>query len=257
MALLHCEFYSKAIGKDTSMDVILPQLEEDGDFQTLYLLHGYSDNSTAWQRRTNIERYAAEYKLAIVMPDAQMSFYSNFLGIKNGYRYWDFISDELLSVTRRLFHLSDKREDTFVAGLSMGGFGAFKCALNCPEKFAAAASLSGAVDSYHLLSQRQQPDPELSMFMESVENLKGSINDLYTAAKKTSELPAEQRPKLYQACGTEDFLHKDNIHYRDFITDLNAFDYTYEEGPGTHEWAFWDNYIQRVLKWLPLEKTIS
>ncbi len=109
----------------------------------LYLLHGMSDDHTAWLRYTSIERYAARHGLAVVMPAVGRSFYANEA---HGHPYWDFLSEELPAVVGRFLRVSDRREDTFVAGLSMGGYGAFKWALRQPERFAAAASLSGALD---------------------------------------------------------------------------------------------------------------
>ena len=151
MALLHVNYFSEALGVQTPVDVILPEVKQgigvdasakDELPKVLYLLHGYSDDQTIWQRRTSVERYAAKYNLAIIMPGVNHSFYCNEV---YGERYWDFVSQELPRVMHRFFRLSDKREDTFVAGLSMGGYGAMKLALNFPERFGAAASFSGAV----------------------------------------------------------------------------------------------------------------
>ena len=135
------------------MTVVLPQATSSqigltgettgGDAPVLYLLHGLSDDDTIWLRRTSIERYAAPLGLAVVMPQVARSFYTDEA---HGNRYWTFLSEELPQLARSFFHLSDRREDTFVAGLSMGGYGALKWALHRPGRFAAAASLSGALD---------------------------------------------------------------------------------------------------------------
>jgi S-formylglutathione hydrolase FrmB len=143
-----------------------------------------------------------------------------------------------------LFPLSHEREDTFVAGLSMGGYGAFKLALRCPEKFAAAASLSGALD---LVSR-------LSHFKKDFDLIFGGAippeEDLFPLAERlaASEGP---KPKLYQACGTEDYLFDGNRKFLQHARDLQL-ELEYEEGPGSHNWGFWDLYIQRVLAWLPI-----
>ena len=153
MALLHVNYFSEALGVQTPVEVILPEVKQGigvdaaGEAElpkVLYLLHGYSDDQTIWQRRTSVERYAAAHNLAIIMPGVNHSFYCNEY---YGERYWDFVSQELPAVMHRFFRLSDKPEDTFVAGLSMGGYGAMKLALNFPERFGAAASFSGAVDA--------------------------------------------------------------------------------------------------------------
>lgn len=243
MALFNCKFFSKSINISTSMNVILPDDNTVREYPTLYLLHGYSDDYTAWLRWTSVERYARDYKLAVVMPDVQKSFYNDFPGIENGYKYWTFVSEELIEVSRRFFRLSRKREDTFVAGLSMGGFGAFKCAFNRPDIFSAAASFSGALDIVKDLSKVTY-QKEVEMITGGVENVKGSANDLFAAAEKTAKLP--EKPRLYQHCGTEDFLYDSNIRFRDFIQEL-GYDYTYEECSGGHEWAMWDGDVKRFI----------
>src|SRR5213080_4930690 len=109
----------------------------------LYLLHGLSDDDTIWLRRTSIERYVAPLGLAVVMPQVHRSFYTDQA---SGGNYWTFLSEELPELVGTLFRVSQRREDTFVAGLSMGGYGAVKWALRQPDRFAAAASLSGGLD---------------------------------------------------------------------------------------------------------------
>ncbi|WP_026486724.1 alpha/beta hydrolase [Caldanaerobius polysaccharolyticus] len=259
MALIHCDFFSEVLGVSTSMYVILPQATSNqigmkgrtvsSKHPTLYLLHGLSDDHTIWLRRTSIERYVAPLGLAVVMPAVGRSFYTD---MKNGYRYWTFISEELPALARSFFPLSDRREDNFVAGLSMGGYGAFKLALRCPDRYAAAASLSGVMDIVSHAKNASAP-----MFAEEMYNIfgdpqsiEGSDNDLFYLAAKVAN-SGGPKPKLYQCCGTEDFLYNENIAFRDYCKKLNL-DITYEEGPGQHEWGFWDEYIQRVLKWLPL-----
>jgi putative tributyrin esterase len=211
----------------------------------LYLLHGMSDDHTIWMRRTSIERYAAEYGVAVVMPAVNRSFYTD---MAHGYKYWTFVSEELPALARSFFPLSAEREDNFAAGLSMGGYGAFKLALSCPDKFAAAASLSGAVDVESLARER---DPvEFGNIFGDLEQIKGSRNDLFQLAEELVQSEG-QRPALYQACGTEDFLYQGNVRFREHCRSLKL-DLTYEEEPGTHEWGFWDRKIQSVLKWLPI-----
>ncbi|MCM0649565.1 esterase family protein [Clostridium swellfunianum] len=259
MALIHCDFFSEVLGISTSICVILPQetrsqigmrgSEKKEKYPTLYLLHGLSDDHTIWQRRTSIERYVSDIGLAVVMPNAGRSFYTD---MKHGYKYFTFISEELPEITKQFFPLSDKREDTFAAGLSMGGYGAFKLALSCPDKYAAAASLSGVVDIASRVKRAQLQDTaELESIFGNLNAVENSENDLFYLSKKVlaSDVP---KPKLYQCCGTEDFLYEDNINFKGYIEKTN-FDYTYEEGPGIHNWNYWDTQIQKVLKWLPIK----
>jgi len=253
MAFIQCDFFSEVLGLSVSMNVILPQsTSSHKKHPTLYLLHGLSDDHTIWMRRTSIERYVAPLGLAVVMPAVHRSFYTDML---NGYNYWTFISQELPAIARSFFPLSDAREDNFVAGLSMGGYGAFKLALRCPEKFAAAASLSGALDVVEIvnrISKENRDNREFYNVFGKPDELAGSENDLFYLAERLAKSD-KPKPLLFQCCGTEDFLYQDNLKFRDWAKEL-GLDLTYEEEPGTHEWGYWDKKIQRVLEWLPLNK---
>ncbi|MCX7045262.1 MAG: alpha/beta hydrolase family protein [Candidatus Sumerlaeota bacterium] len=264
MALIHCDFFSESLQLCMTMSVILPQrLGGDGKnpkgagardkFPTLYLLHGLSDDHSIWLRRTSIERYVAPLNLAVVMPAAHRSFYAD---MARGGQYWKYISEEVPRVAREFFPLSSARRDNFTAGLSMGGYGAFKLALNCPEKFCAAASLSGALWlDYKGRVKERNPEQraERKNVLGDPRHWKGSPDDLIHAARRLIRL-RKPRPRLYQCCGTEDFLYDTNQDFRRFLEPL-GFDYTYEEEPGAHEWAYWDMKIQRVLEWLPIRKS--
>ena len=258
MALLHCNFWSEVLQLSCSMDVILPEPKRSADgevltpprlYPTLYLLHGLSDDHTIWQRRTSIERYVAEMELAVVMPAVDRSFYTDMAA---GNRYWTFISTEVPALARALFPLSSAREDNFVAGLSMGGYGAFKLALSHPEHFAAAASLSGAVN---ITALRKAPDrewrAELKRIFGNLRRLSGSRHDLLHLAEEIADSEWKEQLPLFQWCGTEDFLYSDNVIFRDHALAL-GLDLTYSEGPGGHTWDMWDEQIQCVLAWLPL-----
>jgi putative tributyrin esterase len=257
MILTEVNFFSDTLGMRATMGVILPQrtlAEAQGKrkpkYRTLYLLHGHSDDHTAWQRWTSIERYVEGMNLAVVMPAVNLSFYTDMV---HGGKYWQFISEEVPAVARDLFPLSSARADNFVAGLSMGGYGAFKLALAHPERFAAAASLSGAVDIREVVSGLGDPEAEIWLggmrnIFGDLSTVPGSNNDLFTLAEKVAK--GKVQPKLYQCCGTEDFLYADNLRFRDFARQL-PLDFTYAEGPGEHNWAYWDDMIQKVLAWLP------
>src|SRR5262249_36404389 len=146
-------------------------------YPVLYLLHGMSDDHTVWQRRTSIERYVTRLNLAVVMPAVQRSFYTD---TQTGQRYWTFISEEVPAVARAYFPLSELREETYVAGLSMGGYGAFKLALTYPERYAAAASLSGALDVVALAQAAAETGAgELKHIFGVVQALSGSPNHLF------------------------------------------------------------------------------
>jgi S-formylglutathione hydrolase FrmB len=249
MALIQCDFYSETLQLHTSMNVILPQ-PAPKRYPVLYLLHGLSDDHTIWLRRTSIERYVDPLGLAVVMPAVHRSFYAD---MARGNRYWTFVSRELPALVRGFFPISRRREETFVAGLSMGGYGAFKLALSFPQRFAAAASLSGALDQAG--PAPEHVDPAMQAEMENIYGdlgkLAGSANDAMHLAAQVAR-SAGPKPHLYQCCGTEDFLYDQNLRFRDHALAL-GLDLTYEEGPGEHEWGYWDQMIQRVLAWLPLQ----
>ncbi|CAM3809723.1 alpha/beta hydrolase family protein [Cohnella lubricantis] len=256
MALIHCHFFSESLGISTSMTVILPQQTSGqigmsgwsggGKHPALYLLHGFSDDDTIWTRRTSIERYVAELGLAVVMPNVHKSFYAD---MAYGDRYWTFLSEELPAVARSFFPLSDKREDNFVAGLSMGGYGAFKWALRHPDRFAAAASLSGALDLAEHMAQAA--DTSMNRVFKLIfgdREIRGTEDDLLWLLEQSGKTEGLM-PALFQSCGTEDFLYEDNVAFREKLASVGyPSAYVYEEHPGAHTWEYWDEHIQRALR---------
>jgi S-formylglutathione hydrolase FrmB len=222
-------------------------------FPVLYLLHGLSDDHTIWQRRTSIERYVSSLGIAVVMPNVSRSFYTDMV---HGYPYWTFVSQELPEVVRGFFPISAKRDDNFVAGLSMGGYGAFKLALRCPEQFSYAASLSGALDIVGYAARTGvDREAEFHNIFGDPTAVQGSDNDLFTLANHL-KAKGQYTPKLYQCCGTEDFLYEDNVAFKQHAEKL-GLDLYYEEGPGNHEWGYWDRQIQSVLRWIALEDKLG
>jgi putative tributyrin esterase len=256
VAHLRVDFFSDSLSLSTSMTVLLPQrtttqigmtgATTDGPPPVLYLLHGLSDDDTIWLRRTSIERYVAPLGLAVVMPQVHRSFYSDE---HYGGAYWTFLSEELPHLVGSWFAVSQRREDTFVAGLSMGGYGALKWALRQPERFAAAASLSGAVDVAGLRTGRVRPeDPRLFDRVFGDRSAAAGPDDLRWLLDQAD--PAAL-PGLYLCCGTEDELIDDNRAFADRASGAGIA-ITSDFGPGAHDWAYWDTTIQDVLAWLPL-----
>ena len=247
MAHLVVDYYADALGVQTRMHVLLPQRLAAGKAKTLYLLHGMSDDEGTWMRRTSIERYAEEKGLAVVMPDGGLGWYTDMY---RGLAWFKFISGELPALCRRFFPiLSDKREDTYIGGNSMGGYGALKCALRAPQTFSRVISLSGALDAADTAVNNTVPATR--RYWEDVfgpaEDVSGSENDLFAAATALTD-PA-LRPRIYMWCGTEDFLYAQNIRMRDHLRAL-GYDLTYEESPGDHQWRHWDKKIADALDWL-------
>ena len=249
MAHLTTRFFANTLGMCARCEVLLPDRPQPGrPIPTLYLLHGQSDDETIWMRRSAIERYAGAYYLAVVMPFGDRSYYSDR---PDGTRYFSYIAEELPSIMESYFPLDKSRSGRFIAGLSMGGFGTFKTALNFPERYAAAAGMSSVCDLEWI--RKSSPALFAGNFGEGYRV--APPNDLFAAASAVANLPRESRPRLFQYCGVEDFLYADNVRFRDHLTSLGLLDH-WEEGPGGHSWENWDARIQNILKWLPLSENI-
>ncbi len=258
MALIHVDFFSEVLEMSSQIDVILPQktrgqigvknLDETEKYPVLYLLHGMTDNQTTWQRNTSIERYATERGIAVVMPTCHLGWYTD---MHIGFRYYTYVAKELPSICARFFPgISQERRDTFIAGNSMGGYGAFKIALHNPDKFAAAASLSGGLDAastVHSGTDSFYPTLWEDIFGPA-DTVPGSIHDLFAVSKKLAESNSPEIPSLYMWCGLDDFLYDHNIRMRDHLNQ-NGFRLTYKETPGDHCWKDWDREIQYILDW--------
>lgn len=242
MAVSKVNFRSEVLGKATSMNIYLPDKGNSALIPVIYLLHGWSDDDEAWLTATSLERYASEYEFAIVMPQVDLSYYADMV---NGNRYWTFLSEELPVLVRKWFRISDQKEASFVAGLSMGGYGATKLALTFPDRFNSFASLSGAMDVVELWKRDRDRDKAFADIFGSIQQLAGSENDLFHLLEKLKE---DSHVKMLQICGTEDFLYQDNLKFRE-KAQKKIRDYHYIEMPGDHNWAFWDKTIQIVLKW--------
>ncbi len=251
MALLTVNFFSHALKIHTAVNVILPQ---EGiwpaalprrTWPTLWLLHGLSDDHTIWQRRTALERYVEPLPLAVVMPAVNRSFYQD---AAYGPAYWSYISEELPERMRAWFPLDASREGNFVAGLSMGGYGALRLGLTHPDRYAAIATLSGAVAYAHNRVKDPVVLAEMRAIYGGLGGIKGGPTDLFALAEKLAASGGE-RPRIYQACGTEDFLFKDNVAFHRHLNRL-GIEHTYVTGPGEHVWGYWDEQIEQVVKWV-------
>lgn len=267
MALIQCNFFSQSLMRTVPIQVILPTDKmafpgkpqpEEKPFKTLYLLHGIFGNDTDWVCGTRVQAWAQDRNLAVVMPSGDNSFYVD--NEKSSALYGSFISKDLVEFTRRSFPLSREREDTFIGGLSMGGYGAVVNALQHPETFGAVCALSAA-----LILEKAENTLEYTNFLmtnrgyyESVfgdlKKLRGSNKDYVYLAEQAAK--SGPKPNFYMACGTEDSLIEPNRVFRDQLKAL-GYDVTWEEGPGVHDWYFWDTYILKAMEWLPLENAVQ
>lgn len=239
MALLTCTFQSKVLQDTTHFNAIIPSGCEKGS-RVLYLLHGISDDYSAWCCNTSIERYANENGIVVIMPDAGRSF---CLDMANGQPYYTFFTKEFFPYVSNLFSISRKREDTFIAGLSMGGYGALSLALRKPELFGAAASLSGPVD----VCKRLKTDPRWTetqrlVFGEGT-SPENTSDDLFYLVQNYT---AQQAPRLFLSCGTSDFLYKDNVAFQNILSKTNI-PHKIDFFEGIHDWEFWEKAIQKAI----------
>ncbi|MDQ0290452.1 alpha/beta hydrolase [Oligosphaera ethanolica] len=255
MAFMECRFHSDVLGRAMAMNVIVPQqaktqigMSSAGsgrkDYPVLYLLHGMMGDYCSWMRQSSIERYAAAYDVVVVMPDGERGYYTDMV---TGYRYWTMLSEELPEIVANLFPVSRRREDTYAAGLSMGGYGALKLALRRPDRYAGAVALSAVADVRMWFEQTPVRDEMQRIFGGADELIPGG-NDLFALAENAVKAPAP--PRLMMVCGTEDRFCQGNARFSKHLQALKWPDLHYREEPGGHEWGFWDRWIQPGLKFL-------
>lgn len=264
MAWMETHYYSFSMGSNITLNVIVPtptsseqivQMNHPGKYDyenglpVVYLLHGAYGDAFSWIRFSNIDRYAQDRGVIVVMADGGLSLYQN---LKSGRRFENFFTEELPTFIEGVFPASKKREDHFIAGFSMGGYGAWYLALRHPELYAKSASMSGAVDIVGLYnsmgkSQDNNPFNWEDSFGEDLQSLEGSDRDLLTLYDR--DVKNGLVPKLYQSVGYSDFLYTSSQDMRKALEERNA-DLVYEEGEGGHDWTFWDKNIQRVLDWM-------
>ncbi len=247
MAFIDLKFFSESLGMQTSVYVVIPQRSTNGEigitnnakaekYKCLYLLHGLSDDQSVWMRRTSIERYAAKHGICVVMPFGARSFYSD---MKYGQNYYTYVAKELPAIIEDMFNVSDKREDRYIGGLSMGGYGAMKIALKEQGRYSAAFALSPVSDIHN------------SVFTDTlIPVFGGEIPDEADIFRLASAHNSdEMKPKIYMTVGLNDFMYEDTVRLNRHFEALD-YDYKYEETPGSHSWELWDSTVQSALDWI-------
>lgn len=266
MAFFQVNLFSPTLGFNTDVCVFVPTPNTDdvlnnkdadyfvdgAKFQVMYLLHGAYGDHTDWFRLTSIEKYATKHRIVVVMPAVANSFYQDMY---RGSNYLTYLSEELPRFIEKMFPVSQRREDTFAAGLSMGGYGAVKLALENPEKFCACASLSGAVDLISIYEGTKSDQIEgpfkWDNLFEDPEAIEGTDADLFALLDKRRR-EGRPIPRIYMTVGTEDFIYPANQTARKRLEAMGV-PFTYVEHPGIHDWDFWDAHIQDVLDWFGLK----
>jgi len=259
MAYFRIDYFSNALRRQASFEMLVPNdLRADipgqesayarRPMKTLFLLHGYTGKAGNWVP----EYLAQQYNFAIVMPSAENSFYLN--GLSTGHAFETLVAEELVSYVRRTFGLAQGPEDTFIAGLSMGGFGALHTGLAHPDVFGKIGALSSALIVHEIARMKPGEDNGMANY----EYYRQCFGDLATAEERecnpetlVKNLLAEGKklPEIYQCCGTEDFLIENNRAFHRFLADAGV-KHEYVEGPGQHDMAFWSEYIVKIVEWM-------
>ncbi len=260
MAYIQMNYFSKCLMRTVTINAIVPVDKEGNEkkkFKTLYLLHGIFGNYTDWINGTRLQRWAEDHDLAVIMPCGENKFYVD--NEKTLEFHSRFVGEELVEITRQLFPLSKKREDTFIGGLSMGGYGAVINGLKYHKTFGTIIGLSSAFILDMLPLSNDDEGTEYlyrRCYLESIfgdfDKVKGSDKDYCALVKKIKENKGKF-PDIYLACGSEDFLIKENRAYRDFLKE-NKVKFTYVESPGVHNWDFWDEHILKAIEYLNLKQ---
>ncbi len=269
MAIIRANFYSNMLMRTVPITAVLPndgavypgQTPQfvTGSMKTLYLLHGIMGDENDFISNTRIKELSEKYKIAVIMPAGDNHFYvDDEAGVNN---YGRYIGEELVEYTRRLFHLSDRREDTFIGGLSMGGYGAMRNGLKYADTFGKICAFSGCYIVFRIVDAGGKPftdDVSGPAFQRRVfgDLTKIQENDLDPRVlyKKLKE-HNRPIPKIFMTEGSEDFLLDVNHKMRDFLAD-NGASFTYIEDSGKHDWDFWNKHLEEAIQWL-IKESVS
>ncbi len=262
MSTLHVSFWTQALARPAEFYLVKPDkflppfLADNPHYQrptkTLILLHGFSGDCHDWLYNGGASNLSMQYNLAVVMPTGGVSFYLDQPA--TGHKYCSLLGGELIDYLRDTFGLAQTREDTWIGGASMGGFGALHTALAHPDRFSGVVALSSAL----IVHQLPKMEPDAGNPMANYEYYVETFGDLKTAEDRdcNPELLYKQAvaagkplPRIYMACGTEDFLVHENRNMRDFLIEQKA-DFIYKEGPGVHDWSFWIPRSNEGIRWL-------
>lgn len=250
--------FSQALEMDTGISVILPcDLSGDEPYQVCYLLHGICGNSENFIAHTMLPVYALEYRTVFVMPEAARSFYTD---MRRGQKFFTYVAEELPETCLRLFNISARREDTAVMGTSMGGYGALKCAFNHPDRFGAAAAFAPPClylgENIPALRTPEGAATARETYGEQLYTDMLSIHGDDFAWRPENDIPAlaaklgasAAKPRVYLCCGDQDYMLPEITRFAAYMKTL-AFDFTFEQWPGDHDWYFFDQAVRKALAW--------
>lgn len=248
MAFTRIDFHSQVLKGSCTVDLILPEFRGAGcqkPMPVLYLLHGFNGDHTSWQSHTEIKNYVRDIDLAVVMPGMGNSYYANQ---KGGPRYWDYLSEELPEKLESWFSISRKRSDCYVAGLSMGGYGALKLAFRYPGRFAKVAGFSSAVDILSMYDMDESHRTTFNAIFGSKDDFKGSPDDLLSLVGTFRD--RNNLPDILLTCGTGDFLYGYNREFVKLLEHAGIAVTFLEKTNATHNWQYWDEMVPVALRWM-------
>jgi S-formylglutathione hydrolase FrmB len=261
MAQLHIDFYSKSLNRLVSMKAIIPidrvnlpgvELSDEKPMQSLYLLHGFSGNNSDWISGSHIQELALKYNLAVFMPNGENHFYID--DKKRSALYSEFIGLELIEFTRKMFNLSHEKEDTFIGGFSMGGYGAIYNGLKYTENFGKIIGFSSAliikdIEGISEVFKDAIADYNYytSVFGDLDQIIESEINPEWLIKKMQKD--SVDIPKIFIRCGKDDFLLEQNRDFHNFLCKENI-PVVYNEVEGTHDWAFCNRNLEPAIQWL-------
>lgn len=243
MAHLQITRFSSTLQTHMNIGVILPDQLPQAPLDTIWLLHGLGENGTCWPTRTTIENLALNYQAAIIMSNVDRSFYMDEI---NGLPYWTYFTKELMPEMQHLLPLNSHRENNFIIGNSMGGFGALKLGFSHPELFSYVAALSPVINLTDVIP-----------IMPDIKRVFGDEipEDYLQSLAQTAKIDDLKAIKWYRTIGESDFLKPANDQFTHFMTKHQLDDH-YHVSPGNHDWFFWEKEIQNVLAWLPLKQNV-
>lgn len=267
MSIVKFNFESQYLGNNHAISVILPDMPMGSDpksfygsgkkYKVLWLLHGTFGDHSDWLRKSMIELYAQEKQIIVVMPSGWNADYTNWDSFAMGFRMSDYLTEELMPIIYNWFPASDKKEDNFIAGLSMGGRGTLKYLLWNTDKFAAGAALSAVPRNLRessnsstgmpLQQRREQNQIDnaggMEGFLQSTENSWDRVLELHAAG---------QLPRLMIACGEADRLYTDYLKFKALCEEKKIDVHFFSLPNLAHEWRFWDKAIQEALEFFGL-----
>lgn len=261
MAVFDITFLSHTLRRQVPLTAILPvedppfpgpKTDKSKPFRSLYLLHGFYGSHKDWLHGSRIEQFCMAHNIAVFCPAGENSFYLD--DRKRDALYEQFLCRELIEFTRRVFPISRERKDTSIGGLSMGGYGALRNGMKNSDVFGNVIALSSALitdDILSIVKMEDNPIASPSYYIHTFgnpEEVAGSDADPKALAKSLVD-SGGPIPNIYMACGSDDFLSIPNRAFDAYMTEI-GLKHTYLEGPGIHDWAFWDVWIEKALVWL-------